>query len=56
MILVTNVGFELGWKGLGLALGGFGTNGLGPGLDNKIVFIFYHSYSNSYSYQNLYEL
>ena len=56
MILVTSLGFELGWKGLRLALGGLGTKGLGPGLDNKILFIFSHSYSNSYSYQNLYEL
>ena len=28
------MGFELGWTGLGLGLGGFGTKSLGPGLDN----------------------
>ena len=33
--LGTNLGFELGLTGLGLGLGGFGTKGLGPGLDNK---------------------
>ena len=33
--LVTNLGFELGWTGLGLGLGGLGTKGLGPGLDNS---------------------
>ena len=26
---------------LGLGLGGFGTKGLGTGLDNKLIFIFY---------------
>ena len=30
------LGFELGLTGLGLGLGGLGTKGLGPGLDNKI--------------------
>ena len=30
----TNLGFELGCTGLGLGLGGLGTKGLGPGLDN----------------------
>ena len=33
--LGTNLGFELGCTGLGLGLGGIGTKGLGPGLDNK---------------------
>ena len=28
------MGFELGWPGLGLGLGGLGTKGLGPVLDN----------------------
>ena len=32
--LVLNLGFELGLTGLGLGLGGFGTKGSGPGLDN----------------------
>ena len=32
--LGTNWGFELGWTGLGLGLGGLGTKGLGPWLDN----------------------
>ena len=32
--LRTNWGFELGWTGLGLGLGGFGAKGLGTGLDN----------------------
>ena len=32
--LVTNSGFELGWTGYGLGLGGLGTKGLGQGLDN----------------------
>ena len=32
----TNLGFELGWTGLGLGLGGFGNKGLGPGLDNSL--------------------
>ena len=27
-------GFELGWTGLGLGLGGFWTKGMGTGLDN----------------------
>ena len=29
-----NWGFKLGWTGLEFGLGGFGTEGLGPGLDN----------------------
>ena len=29
----TCLGFELGWTGLGLGLGGLGTKGLGTGLD-----------------------
>ena len=33
--LGTNLGFEVGWTGLGLGLGG-----LGPGLDNHKLFIF----------------
>ena len=32
--LGTNLGFDLGCTGLGLGLGGIGTKGLGPGLDN----------------------
>ena len=32
--LGTNWVFELGWTGLGIGLGGLGTKGLGPGLDN----------------------
>ena len=28
----TNLGFELGWTGLGLGLRGLRTKGLGPGL------------------------
>ena len=31
--------FELGWTGLGMGLAGFGTEGMGPGLDNKGYFI-----------------
>ena len=31
----TNLGFELGFTGLGLGLRGLRTKGLGPGLDNK---------------------
>ena len=31
----TNLGFKLGWIGLGLGLGGSGNKGFGPGLDNK---------------------
>ena len=34
--LGTTFGFELGWTGLGLGLGGFGNKGLGPGLDNTL--------------------
>mgnify|MGYP003332406169 CR=1 FL=1 len=40
MILVYNSGFELGWTGLELGLGGLGKKGFGPGLDNSVTFIF----------------
>ena len=33
--LGTNLGFELGWTGLGLGLIGLRTKGLGPGLDKR---------------------
>ena len=33
--LATNLGYEPGWTGLGLGLGGLRNKGLGPGLDNK---------------------
>ena len=33
--LRTNWGFELGWTGLGMGLGGLWTKGLGPGLGNE---------------------
>ena len=32
----TNLGFELGWTGLGLGLRVFGNKGLGPGLENTL--------------------
>ena len=35
--LGTNLVLELNETRLGLGLGGFGTKGLGPGLDNKII-------------------
>ena len=38
--LGTNWGFEVGWTGLGLGLGFFGTKGLGPGLDNFLYGFF----------------
>ena len=34
--LGTNLVFELGCTGLGLGLGGIGTKGLWPGLDNYV--------------------
>ena len=37
----TNLGFELGWTGLGLGLGGLGNKGLGPGLDNYFYYNFF---------------
>ena len=38
--LGTNLGFELGWTGVGL--GGLRNKGLGPGLDNIYQCIFFH--------------
>ena len=38
--LGTNLGFELGWIGLGLGLGG-----LGPGLDNNFFYYWVAIYS-----------
>ena len=35
--LVTDWAFELGFTGLGLGLGGLGTEGLGLGLDNIVA-------------------
>ena len=36
-VIGTNWVFELGWTGLGLGLGGFGTKGLGTGLWDRTI-------------------
>ena len=41
--LGTNLGFEMGWTGLGVGPGGLRTKGLGPGLDNKDISIKLHN-------------